>query len=320
MRQSKKVQLIQRLGFVVTVLSLEPALGDSLTAESSKDTYYLFEPIVVNVRLHLDEPFVRVRDDPLEATRQRRRLRRNLDAELRDGQDVLCEAALSTKFDAREDHAMDLYSTGVGILGEMMRDGDDVVFRFWATAGDYTLVVLDRDHRLESNEVSISIVAPEGDAVPASELFRSGGLATVPALVGIEYGEKVRPVFEQLAKEHPDTVYGKYAKVGLALLHAEALRNRRVKAEPGTYPALAKDLKEAITLFEAGHPLRSRALWHLARTQRAPTVAGDPEETIRQLLSETNDGQMIREARDFLKEMARHRQKAPENTGNDSQD
>ena len=127
-------------------------------------------------------------------------------------------------------------------------------------------------------------------------------------------------MFEQLAKEHPDTVYGKYARMGLAFLRAEGLRNRRVKAEPGTALALAKDLKEVITLFEPGHPLRSRALWHLARTQRAPTVPGDPEGTIRQLLAETNDGQMIREARDFLKETARRQRDARETIREGSQD
>lgn len=296
------------------------AFADSLTVELVKDTYYLFEPIIVNVTLHLEEPFVKVRDDPVEATRQDLRLRRHLYVQVEDGQGTACEIWLGRVFHATESIQRDFQATIFVLVGTMMGpQRGESVFRFWKTPGNYTLVVVDRDNRLESKEVPITILAPEDDAITASELFQSGGLATWLGLYAGEDGERAQPLFERLAREHPTTIYGKYARMALALLRADNLRNRRVKAEPGTYPGLAKELKVVITLFEPGHPLRSRTLWHLARTQQAPSVAGDPEETMRQLLGETNDGQMIREARNFLKEMARHRQKASETTGKDSQ-
>ena len=290
-------------------LPYERALADSLSAESVKDAYYLFEPVVLKVTLRLDEPFVRVGNDPGEASRQARRLRCKLIAELRDVRGPVSEAMLGGgSFDTCEDLGTRFEARTIGVFGEIMREQDEMVFRFWHTPGKYIVVVVDRDHGMVSNDIPITIIAPEGNGIPAAELFQSGGLPTLPALHGLEYGERVQAVFERLANEYSDTVYGKYAKIGLLLRRIEQRRVDGIRAEPEALRDLATELRQAVTLFEAGHPLRSRALYYLAGVQRAPGVAGNPQQTIRQLLSETSDGQMTGMARQLLNDIIRQKQ------------
>ncbi len=306
------------VSILLEVLSGTVAQADSLVAAIPASSLELYEPIVLDLTLELSTPYV-YGADPVEATGQLRRIKHRLVAELREGDETLCSALLyGGQFAPLRDQQTEFHATVVGCLGIKRRNAARTECVFWDRPGNYILVVRDRDSALMSNAIAITITEPE-ERKPA-HLFQTGGVDTLSLVLVQPYGENAVPTFRTLAAKYPGTVYGKYARLALALRRAEALRSRRVKAAPGTYPGLAKDLKEASTLFEPGHPLRSRALWHLARTQRSPSVLGDPKETIRQLLTETHDGQMIREARDFLKEMARRGDETGGTVRGESQD
>ena len=91
--------------------------------------------------------------------------------------------------------------------------------------------------------------------------------------------------FERLAEDHPDTVYGRYAKIALALRPLELSRHPGGAIhEAALLVTIAQRLEEAIRPFPAGHPLRNRGLLELARLQRNPRVGGDAVQTVQLLL------------------------------------
>lgn len=277
--------------------------ADSLTVEPLQNTYYLFEPIAVRVTLQLDEPYVRAPNDPVEASRQWRRIKRRLILELRKDDMLLCTALLTgNPFVATASPSTEFHDTLLGCLGVKTCTSPEYQFAFWDEPGAYVLIVRDPESGLQSNETNITIVKPEAaEAVPAT-LFASGGLSSLLLLIDKQHGEEAIPTFERIVKDYPQSIYGKYAKTCLLLRRLERLSPTNT-APPARdlWPALVAELKDAATFFDAGHPLRSYALLHLARLQRALGANSKSEDTIRILLAESRDGYFVREANGLLR-------------------
>lgn len=272
--------------------------ADSLTISTSEDSFQLYEPIILNLTLHLDPPYQIILDDPLEATRQQRRLIGRFEAELRDGNETLCSTLLSgAPFTPLRNGQTDFHVTALGCLGTQKSAAPRNEFFFWDRPGKFILVVRDPLGGMESNEIAIEFTEPEND--DAAELFRSGRLDTLMLIhQQYEHSEAAVPIFEKLAEDFPDSAFGKYARMSLALRRAdpESWLPRRSEMDSGKFQALAADLKEAISLFKPGHPLRNRALFHLARVQPATGTESIFEQTLRQLSSETHDEYWIHTA------------------------
>ena len=78
MKYCDKVMLAGRCACVIFLaFGSQVAIADSLTVQSLKRDYYLSEPIVLHVTLHLTEPLTIPRHDPGEARRQQLRLGAN---------------------------------------------------------------------------------------------------------------------------------------------------------------------------------------------------------------------------------------------------
>ena len=131
--------------------------ADSLSASLYNESFFTYEMIVVNVTLHLEEAFLPNLADAREAARQLGRLRRRLFIELRDlGGETLSEALLVwIAFPPAEHPTHDFHATGAGFLGRADPKGRD--FQHWADPGDYRLVVCDRERRLESDPIPITL-------------------------------------------------------------------------------------------------------------------------------------------------------------------
>ena len=165
----------------------EWARGDRLLAKLDGDKLLLYEPIIVHVELHLDEPFSppEAVDDPYEANRQLLRLRRRLAVALREpGGDDLSGGVFILEFPRPRESARVLRAMGVALLGRIDPKTDE--FYHWGHAGTFTLVVTDEGNRLESNEMGLTFEAPSGTQLEAARIFKRCGLDAVAPLVGEE--------------------------------------------------------------------------------------------------------------------------------------
>ena len=106
---------------VIVVAGTTAARADSLQIQSPTSTYELYEPIVVAVELHVDEPYQPDPSDPRTGAQVLRRVtHRRLDAELRDVDNhVLCDRsfALISGFRPREAGQKVFRASGVVVLG-----------------------------------------------------------------------------------------------------------------------------------------------------------------------------------------------------------
>lgn len=180
---------------LVTVCSYSSTFGDSITVESLQDSYLLFEPIVLNMTLHLGEPFRSAQQRPQKASQQERRLERELVIQLRNGDSTLCETMMGTiRFAPTADEATEFHASTIHLIGTInIVHGREAAFVFWDTPGNFVLAVVDRDHQLESEGIPIGIVAVGGRVRAAADLFRAGGFATMPALLGKREGRTSVP-------------------------------------------------------------------------------------------------------------------------------
>ncbi|MBU0717285.1 MAG: hypothetical protein KJ749_03475 [Planctomycetes bacterium] len=282
------------------------ASGDTLVAESLQGRYDLFEPVAISVTLRLDDPYLVILDDPVEATLQDRRVRRGLSAELRYSDTTVLKVDLGRiSFQPDEDQATVVTVTVLIVLGELVPNTHGSVFTFWDSPGQYLLFVTDREKGIESNGVPITVDAPRGDLADAGELFRKGGVGTLLAIHNTRVDARVRNDFERLVSEHGNTPYGRYAKACLTLMQSEVIRASGTRLEPGERELLAAGLREVAASFEPGHPVRNRAWLSLAAVQRPDNPEEDPRDTLHQLLGETKDAYTVRSAKGMLRRMER---------------
>jgi hypothetical protein len=282
---------------VITALGASRAGGDSLRARVYQDSYLLFEPLVVEVTLHLDEPFMPGMEDPYKALEQLRRLHRRLYVELRDNEGEKASKTLlcGAEFLPSEDRRSEFRTTGLAFPQTPDRGGDFVP---WEGTGSFLLVVRDYEHRLESNAMPVSIRSPAGSEGQAAQIFRKGSPEVAKALLQSDGGNSARGVLERLAHEYSDTLYGKYAFASLALIRwNNTRREHNDKGGQEIWGPVAEELAKAATAFEAPHPVRARVLFELARAQGLAGHRSEARRTAETLSSEFPDTEFGRKAK-----------------------
>jgi hypothetical protein len=288
---------------VVAALGVSRAWGDSLTVGTYKDSYLLYEPLVVEVTLHLDDPFIPGMEDPREALEQLRRLRRRLYVELRDDKGEKMSKALvcGTEFLPSEEPRSEFRASGLAFPQAPERGGDFVP---WEETGSFLLVVQDRERRLESNTISVSIRSPSRLETRASQIFREALPEAAKVMLEAESGNRSWAGLERLARDYPETVYGKYAIVSLALVRwKETFKEHNNKGEAEVWGPVAAELTKAATLFDGAHRLRERVLFDLARAHAFAGQSSEARRTAETLSSEFPDGEFGRKAQAMLAEL-----------------
>lgn len=305
---------VNQLGSLSVFLIVVTALGgaadsagaDRLAARLYDDSLLLYEPIVVHVELHLDKAFIppEVLDDPYEANRQLGRLRRWLTLELRElGGEKVSGGILVIEFPRPSEPAQVLAATGLALLGRADPKTDE--FHHWTRPGTFKLVVLDNENALESNEMSITFKIPSGMEFNAARIFTECGVDAIAALVG----ERPRrsestELLRSLAAEYPETVYGKYAVVAVALLRwKDTFAQHNSKGGAEVWGPVAAELKRAAATFEGAHPLRGQALFDLARAQVWAGQMSEVRRTVETLATDFPTGELGRKARQLRSEL-----------------
>ncbi|MCP4593104.1 MAG: hypothetical protein GY842_20405 [bacterium] len=131
--------------------------------------------------------------------------------------------------------------------------------------GRYTLVVVNWKTQVRSNGVGVEIVAPKGRESKAAKVFRSVLQGGARMILEQKEVASVTTSFEELAQTYPDTTYGKYARVALALTRFEkAWVKHRHDGGIAVWGPLLKDLERVETVFTGEHPLREKLLRDLA--------------------------------------------------------
>jgi len=281
--------------------------GDTLVIRLHKEKVLLYEPLVVEVTLNLEEPFRRTVDDPHEADRQLHRLRRRLYAVLKDADDeALCKGLIGClAFTPTEEPTSEFEDTGLAFLQSPNRKGG---FLHSERTGTYTLVVRDRERGMESNAVPITIVAPRGEEVGAAEVFTQNSAKVARAIIEPGAQGSVVPSLARLASEFPETPYGKYAIASLALRHFEVtMAEHNIKGGAAVWSPIAAELRKAASRFTGRHPLREKVLLDLAT---AYAYAGDivkSREAANALVSDFPNSKSTKEATQLLNELRRKR-------------
>ena len=263
-RSQQKIAIISLSASIFSCACSSVAVADSLRAVILKGSFLPDEPLAIEVTLCLDEPVVvDFIEDPQEAEKQLRRLRRQLHVELRDqdGSTVAKSFLFGVEFLQPKDPSKEFSTSALAFWAMPIerRKGAPIL-----TPGNYVVVVFDRGHGLESNEVPLEILAPRRKEQEAAELFR----ASLPggALVILEQKDVAAALsrFQELARDYPETVYGKYARVSLALMcFKETRAEHNIKGGPAVWNPVVNDLVGVKTLFTGRHPLREMVLYHL---------------------------------------------------------
>ena len=293
------------LAILMSFLGVHQSKGDSLSATLEKDTFLLYELIVVKVTLRLGAPFLPSTEDPYEASRQLARLRRRLFVELRapDGT-TLTEAFLSgITFVPTDQPTQEFRTIGWGFLGKADRKGED--FEHWKRPGSYVLVVCDKQNKLESKEIPVTLGILDHAQLEAARIFASGGVDAISLVVqGEHWRRETLELFSRLARDYPGTIHGRYALASLALLRwEETVREHKDKGGSEVWAPVVDGLSKAATLFNGPHPLRARVLFRLAQAQ---IVGGNPSDArrIAELVStQFPDTELGRKAQALLKEL-----------------
>ena len=293
------------LSALVLAISTMSADADSLTIALHRDTVLLYEPLVVQVTLTLDEPFIPNAQDPHEALKQLGRLRRRLYIELREpGAEKMSEGFLAyIAFPRAEEPTRGFRATGLGFLGRDEQGGEG--FAHWKNPGDYVVVVTDKENRLESNEIAVTLRTPKGTDLEAARIFQAGGLDAMNLIVQQEYSRKETLVgFQRLARDYSETPYGKYAMVSLALIRwKNTFARHNVNGEASVWIPVVAELKEAAKSFDGSHPLRGQALFQLARAQVLAGSISQARHTAVTLCAEFANGVLEHKARALLSEL-----------------
>ena len=282
----------------------EWARGDSLAAKLDSDEVLLYEPIIVHVELHLDEAFLppEMLDDPYEANRQLWRIHRRVNLELRDpGGQKISRAFLLLEFPRPSNPARVVAATGFAFLGQA--DTKTNEFHHWAQAGVFTLVVIDEESGLESNEMPITFKIVSGREFEAAQIFKQSGLDGMLAALLAKQPRRAESIdlFRRLAEDYPETVYAKYARASLALLRWEdTARQHKDKGGSEVWAPVVDELVKASRLFDGAHPLRERVLFRLAQAQLVAGNPSDARRTAELLCTKLPDSEFARKAKEML--------------------
>jgi len=276
---------------------------DRIESSAYSPEYLLYEPTVFEVRLILDEPFVIDPDDPEESLRQLRRLHRRFDAILLRSGATVQEFWLTSPDFQRED-AIDgrLCAQVMGFVGKSDKRGQ--TFTHFEEPGIYEIVVRDLEHGVESQAVGVRLRAPVGDEIPAAQLFKKSFPGALMMILKQKADEKTIGCFERLASEYPETLYGKYAIVSLALIRwKETFRERNIKGGAQVWGPVAAELTKAAATFDGPHPLRGQALFDLARAQVWAGQATEARRTAQTLSTDFPTGELGHKGRQLLSEL-----------------
>ncbi|MBU0717283.1 MAG: tetratricopeptide repeat protein [Planctomycetes bacterium] len=306
----RRFRIRSRCAVICCGLSLfaNMASADRLTATLLSDNTVLYELIVVRVDLHFDDAFLppEAVNDAYEANRQLGRLRRHLELELREPSgEKMSSALLILEFPRPTEPAHVLTAPGVALLGRADPKTDE--FHHWTRLGRFKLMVVDRENGLESNEMSITIQDVPQKELEASRMFRQCGVDALVPLVGEQLRQsKSIELFQRLVGEYPESLYGKYAMVSLALIRwKETFAQHNNKGGAEVWGPVAADLAKATAAFDGWHPLRGQALFELARAQALAGQFPEALRTTQTLCTDFPDGQLGEKARALLSELNR---------------
>jgi len=281
---------------------------DRIEASGYSAEYLLYEPIVLEVRLILDEPFVIDPDNAEETLRQLKRLHRRLDAVLLRGGDAVQEFWLTSPDYEREDGVDgELCAQVLGFIGKSDKRGE--AFAHFEEPGEYEIVVRDSERGVESEPVSVLLRAPARDEIPAAELFKDSFAGVITAVVKGKADADTRRRFERLAEHYPNTPYGKYATVLLAkVTFGRTLAVHRNEKGATVWQPVVDELRKAASVFAGRHPLRGELLFSLARAQVSRGDLRSARQTLEVLSGDFTDGNWAEKARKFVGELSRDEQ------------
>ena len=277
---------------------------DRIEASGYSAEYLLYEPIVLEVRLILDEPFVIDPDNAEETLRQLKRLHRRLDAVLLRRGDAVQEFWLTSPEYERED-AVDgvLCAQVMGFVGKSGKRGQ--TFTHFEEPGVYELVVRDSERGMQSDPVSVVFRAPARDEIPAGQLFKDSFPGIITTILKGKTNPDTRKRFERLAERYPDTPYGKYATALLAkVTYTSTLAAHRNEHAATIWQPVVDALSKATTIFGGRHPLRGELLFSLARAQVSRGDLRSARQTLEVLSGDFTDGNWAEKARKFVGELS----------------
>lgn len=286
--QSRMTVQFRWIGAVLLV-GVSVAGADSIKASSLRFQYQKYEPIVVSVTLtrdaHADDPAAPI------ASGESKAIPCHLDAELWNQRERISTALLGGGGFGRVERRGRVHTaTMIGLLGTLVRQGNDSAFELWGQPGEYRLVVVDQDRGLRSEPVRISILESDPELADAAELFASGGIRLLMAFQSAEHINDASELLTRLDKLAPNSAFGNYAGVLLALGKCENRHPRPGPPHPICGPEDLGELDHRAREFPVGHPLRSRALLTVA--ERAGGVGTEKlqDGAIRELTNESTDG------------------------------
>jgi len=269
--------------FVSVALPLvaKSSRAESISAGALSETLQVAEPVLVNVTLRLDEPFRKDIESSREAAEQSLRLKHRLVVELwADGQRVASAFIGGVSFLPSQDGCNEVNATVMGWFGVEKSEGGRSGFKFWMIPGKYRVIVAGVESGLEADAFFVEI-NPAAEPM-AAELLTEGELDALALLyLQPEYGQSAVAAFERVASDYSETVHGQYARSALAIRTAVRARTHSERTDSKVDDvALAVELQAASSLFQEGHPMRTRTLFELARvflrnqeTERALAVA-----------------------------------------------
>jgi len=275
MSQTRKgIMALSLLGSILSCDWADEARADSLRAEVLKCSFLPYEPVAIHVDLCFDEPvLVDFAEDPEEAEKQFRRIPRRLNVKLRDEQGT--EVSESLLFGAeftrpeRGHPAKEFSACGLAFF-EVLKMAKGKAWEL--DPGHYTIVVSGAG-RLQSGAIAVELVAPEGKELEAAEAFRANFPGGALIILAQEDQTGAMSSFEDLARDYPETIYGKYAIVSLALMRfQDTVAEHSDKGGAVVWEPVARELAAAEKLFTGKHPLREKVLFRLAQVR---VVCGD---------------------------------------------
>lgn len=300
---------------LLTTLSLvlpAQAAAESLSIRVQRDVYYVGEPLIVQVKLHLDNPIPSdVFEVPAKNAQWQRKVNRRLRAGLYGENQKLCSGAIGGGGFYAGENKNDFQATVMVLLGTEVPGNKQSDFMIWNQAGSFELVLFD-DHNLESNRQTVNLLKPTGKLSEASLLWSSQGIDTLLMLLDNEHGEDAQPIFGNLCDNFGELIFGKYACAALTLRDSSNLRHKRLPELRLAPDDLAAKLFETINAFDRGHPLRAQAMLELSWIQEVMDNQG-AEQLLYDLRDETQDGLVTKELNERLATIRRLRDRQFEN-------
>lgn len=222
----------RRIGYgpILFVIALHCTLSystnaDSLSATLHTSTVLPYEPIQVLVTLHLDGPLTSFNEDARQASLDRLHLRDQVQGViLRNGMEECRFLLYPVEPFAIVDGSDRSYVAPFCGTPYSFDEGNKREI-LYARPGEYAFVV----HWLgtDSEPALLRIRRPEGGEMRASEIWSGSGLAGIlPMLLEQKGDEQVVERFRKLAKDYPDTPYGRYARAAMGLWELKKLKDQ----------------------------------------------------------------------------------------------